>query len=43
VVIALIAEAKARGAALLGIFHDTLVRDRVADRLFAVAPAQDAA
>ncbi len=43
VVIALIAEAKARGAALLGIFHDTGVRDRVADRLFAVAPAQDAA
>ncbi|MDT0502599.1 MULTISPECIES: phosphonate C-P lyase system protein PhnL [unclassified Halomonas] len=33
VVIELIQEAKARGAALLGIFHDEEVRDRVADRL----------
>jgi alpha-D-ribose 1-methylphosphonate 5-triphosphate synthase subunit PhnL len=33
VVIALIGEAKARGAAMLGIFHDEDVRDRVADRL----------
>lgn len=33
VVIELIDEAKARGAALLGIFHDEDVRSRVADRL----------
>lgn len=33
VVIELIDEAKARGTALLGIFHDEDVRDRVADRL----------
>ncbi|HZF78120.1 MAG TPA: phosphonate C-P lyase system protein PhnL [Acetobacteraceae bacterium] len=43
VVIALVAEAKARGAALLGIFHDEEVRARVADRLFEVTPMQDAA
>jgi alpha-D-ribose 1-methylphosphonate 5-triphosphate synthase subunit PhnL len=43
VVIAMIAEAKARGAAIVGIFHDTEVRDRVADRLFEVLPIQDAA
>jgi alpha-D-ribose 1-methylphosphonate 5-triphosphate synthase subunit PhnL len=33
VVIELILEAKGRGAAILGIFHDTAARDRVADRL----------
>ncbi len=33
VVIALIGEAKARGTAMLGIFHDEDVRERVADRL----------
>ena len=33
VVIDLIREAKARGAAIVGIFHDAEVRDRVADRL----------
>lgn len=38
IVIALIAEAKARGAAIIGIFHDIEVRDRVADRLFEVLP-----
>jgi alpha-D-ribose 1-methylphosphonate 5-triphosphate synthase subunit PhnL len=43
VVIGLIAEAKARGAAIVGIFHDSEVRDRVADRRFEVAPIQDAA
>jgi alpha-D-ribose 1-methylphosphonate 5-triphosphate synthase subunit PhnL len=43
VVIGLIAEAKARGAAIVGIFHDAEVRDRVADRLFDVAPLQEAA
>ncbi|ALM51211.1 phosphonate C-P lyase system protein PhnL [Halomonas huangheensis] len=33
VVVSLIEEAKARGTAMLGIFHDQDVRDRVADRL----------
>ena len=33
VVLALIAEAKARGAAILGIFHDEAARNRVCDRL----------
>ncbi|WP_163850894.1 phosphonate C-P lyase system protein PhnL [Pseudooceanicola aestuarii] len=33
VVLALIDEAKARGAAILGIFHDTEARDRVCDRV----------
>lgn len=43
VVIGLIAEAKSRGAAIIGIFHDTEVRDRVADRLFDVLPLPEAA
>jgi alpha-D-ribose 1-methylphosphonate 5-triphosphate synthase subunit PhnL len=43
VVIGLIAEAKQAGAAIIGIFHDLDVRDRVADRLFEVLPIQDAA
>ncbi|WP_421989039.1 phosphonate C-P lyase system protein PhnL [Roseococcus sp.] len=43
VVIGLIAEAKARGAALVGIFHDIEVRDRVADRLHQVLPLEEAA
>jgi len=43
VVVTLIAEAKARGAALIGIFHDTEIREQVADRLFEVLPIQDAA
>ncbi|EHM02382.1 phosphonate C-P lyase system protein PhnL [Acetobacteraceae bacterium AT-5844] len=43
VVISLIAEAKAAGTAIIGIFHDVEVRDRVADRLFEVLPIQDAA
>ena len=43
VVIALIVEAKARGAAIIGIFHDAEVRDRVADRLFDVSPLPEAA
>ena len=33
VVLGLIAEAKARGAAILGIFHDEAARDRVCDRV----------
>ena len=43
VVITLIAEAKARGAAIIGIFHDAEMRARAADRLFDVHPIQDAA
>lgn len=42
-VVALIREAKARGAAVLGIFHDAEVRDQVADRLFAMRPPSLAA
>jgi len=43
VVIAMIHEAKAAGAAIIGIFHDAEVREAVADRLFDVLPHQDAA
>jgi len=43
IVIAIIAEAKAAGVAIVGIFHDATVRDRVADRVFQVLPLQDAA
>ena len=43
IVIAMILEAKAAGAAIVGIFHDTIVRDAVADRLIHVLPLQDAA
>ncbi|MGG5818717.1 phosphonate C-P lyase system protein PhnL [Falsiroseomonas sp. HW251] len=43
VVIDMIAEAKARDAAIVGIFHDTEVRDRVADRLFDVTALPEAA
>lgn len=43
VVIALIREAKERGAAIVGIFHDTEVRDRVADRVMEVLPLREAA
>jgi alpha-D-ribose 1-methylphosphonate 5-triphosphate synthase subunit PhnL len=43
VVMELIAEAKQAGAAIVGIFHDTEVRDRVADRLHEVRPLPDAA
>ena len=43
IVIAMILEAKARGTAVVGIFHDTAVRDAVADHLYHVLPAQDAA
>ena len=42
-VVALIHEAKARGTAMLGIFHDAEVRDQVADRLFAMRPPSMAA
>jgi alpha-D-ribose 1-methylphosphonate 5-triphosphate synthase subunit PhnL len=43
VVIELIQEAKARGAAIVGIFHDAEVRDAVADRLHDISPLPDAA
>ena len=43
VVIGLIREAKARGAAIVGIFHDTAVREAVADSELTVSPLQDAA
>lgn len=43
IVIDMILEAKAAGKAVIGIFHDTHVRDRVADRIFNVLPLQDAA
>jgi alpha-D-ribose 1-methylphosphonate 5-triphosphate synthase subunit PhnL len=43
VVIGMIQEAKRAGRAVVGIFHDTEVRDAVADRVFEVLPLQDAA
>ena len=43
VVVAMINEVKANGTAIIAICHDTDVRDRIADRLFALAPLQDAA
>ena len=42
-VVALIHEAKAAGAAIVGIFHDEAVRDAVADRVLALHPKQVAA
>lgn len=41
VVVQLIQDAKARKIAIVGIFHDKEVRDRVADRLFPVTPLQE--
>lgn len=43
VVIAMIVAAKHAGTAIVGIFHDIVVRDAVADRLYQVSPIQDAA
>lgn len=43
VVIDLILEAKARGAAIVGIFHDQEARAAVADRLYEITPAANAA
>ncbi|WP_196259315.1 phosphonate C-P lyase system protein PhnL [Pelagibacterium limicola] len=43
VVIELILEAKARGTAIVGIFHDAEVREAVADRLFEVMAFQRSA
>ncbi|MEA9389663.1 phosphonate C-P lyase system protein PhnL [Acerihabitans sp. TG2] len=39
-VVALIEQAKQRGAAIVGIFHDEGVRQRVADRLYEMQPPQ---
>jgi alpha-D-ribose 1-methylphosphonate 5-triphosphate synthase subunit PhnL len=43
VVIGMIQDAKGEGRAIIGIFHDTEVRDAVADHLFPVLPLQEAA
>ena len=43
IVIGLIEDAKAAGAAIIGIFHDAPVRGRVADRLFQVQPVCETA
>ncbi len=43
IVIGMINDAKARGTALAGIFHDSQVRDAVADATLEVAPLQEAA
>jgi alpha-D-ribose 1-methylphosphonate 5-triphosphate synthase subunit PhnL len=43
IVIALIREARDRGTAIIGIFHDAATRDAVADRLLPVNRLQDAA
>jgi alpha-D-ribose 1-methylphosphonate 5-triphosphate synthase subunit PhnL len=43
IVVGMIRDAKARGAAIVGIFHDVEVRNAVADRLHEVRPRQDAA
>ena len=38
IVIALMREAKARGSALVGIFHDVFVREAIADAVLALEP-----
>ena len=43
IVIRMILAAKSEGIAIVGIFHDTIVRDAVADRSHEVTPMQDAA
>jgi alpha-D-ribose 1-methylphosphonate 5-triphosphate synthase subunit PhnL len=43
VVVAMINRAKANGSAIIAICHDADVRDRIADRLFKLAPLQAAA
>ena len=43
IVVAMIQDAKARGAAIVAICHDADVRDFIADRLFPLVPLQDAA
>ena len=39
----MIQEAKRRGTAVAGIFHDAAVRDSAADAVLSVQPLQDAA
>ena len=43
VVVRMIEDAKARGAAIVAICHDPDTRDRIADRLFPVVPVQESA
>ena len=43
VVVDMVREAKAAGAALIGIFHDAAVREAVADRELPIHPLQEAA
>jgi alpha-D-ribose 1-methylphosphonate 5-triphosphate synthase subunit PhnL len=43
IVVSMIQEVKARGTAIVAICHDADVRDAIADRLFPLAPLQDAA
>ena len=43
IVVEMIREAKSRGAAIVGIFHDQAVRDAVADTTLPVLPFQEAA
>jgi alpha-D-ribose 1-methylphosphonate 5-triphosphate synthase subunit PhnL len=43
VVIAMVQEAKANGTAIVAICHDAEVRDAIADRLFPLTPAREAA
>jgi len=43
IVIRMVEEAKARGTAIVAICHDADVRDAIADRIFTMAPYQDAA
>jgi alpha-D-ribose 1-methylphosphonate 5-triphosphate synthase subunit PhnL len=42
-VVSLIEQARARGAAIVGIFHDRAVRERVADRLHLMHPIETGA
>lgn len=43
IVIALMREKKAKGAAIVGIFHDLFVRDAIADRVLHLSPVSAAA
>ena len=43
IVVQMIIEAKSSGIAVVGIFHDLVVRRKVADRLYEITPLQDAA
>jgi len=43
IVVALIREAKMRGAAIIGIFHDLAVRDAIADKVVTLQPVREIA